>query len=223
VLKPSELTPLSAGYLADAALTAGLAAGVLNVIPSGAAASEALVRHHGVDKISFTGSTATGRKIAESAAPTLKHVSLELGGKAAAFVLDDASVERLLETIVPAMLFNNGQMCVQPGRLVVPEHRKDEIVAAFTEAFSKVVIGLPDAPDTQLDPLISRGQYDHAMDLLRSAAEDPRQVRHRRRTPRRVRHRLLPRADHHHGSLPRLAGGARRDLRTGAGRPVLHR
>jgi aldehyde dehydrogenase (NAD+) len=172
VLKPSELTPLSAGYLADAALAAGLPPGVLNVIPARPAESDALVRHPGVNKIAFTGSTATGRKIAAAAAATLKHVSLELGGKAAALVLDDAPVQRLVETMMPAILFNNGQMCIQPARLVIPEHRKDEIVAAFAEAFAQVVVGLPDAPGTELGPLISRQQYDHAMGLLKSAAED---------------------------------------------------
>ena len=172
VLKPSELTPLSAGYLADAALAAGLPPGVLNVIPALPAESDTLVRHPGVNKIAFTGSTATGRKIAEAAAATLKHVSLELGGKAAALVLDDAPIERLVETMMPAMLFNNGQMCIQPARLVIPEHRKDEIVGAFAEAFAKVLVGPPDAPGTDLGPLVSRNQYDHAMGLLKSAAED---------------------------------------------------
>ena len=168
VLKPSELTPLSAGYLADAALAAGLPPGVLNVIPALPAESDTLVRHPGVNKIAFTGSTATGRKIAEAAAATLKHVSLELGGKAAALVLDDAPIQRLVETMMPAMLFNNGQMCIQPARLVIPEHRKDEIVGAFAEAFAKVLVGPPDAPGTDLGPLVSRNQYDHAMGLLKS-------------------------------------------------------
>jgi aldehyde dehydrogenase (NAD+) len=172
VLKPSELTPLSAGYLADAALAAGLPAGVLNVIPALPAGSDALVRHPGVNKIAFTGSTATGRKIAEAAAARLKHVSLELGGKAAALVLDDVPLQRLVETMMPAIMFNNGQMCIQPARLVIPEHRKDEIVGAFAEAFAKVTVGPPDEPGTELGPLISRQQYDHAMGLLKSAAED---------------------------------------------------
>jgi aldehyde dehydrogenase (NAD+) len=172
VLKPSELTPLSAGYLADAALAAGLPPGVLNVIPALPAGSDILVRHPGVNKIAFTGSTATGRKIAEAAAATLKHVSLELGGKAAALVLDDAPLQRLVETMMPAILFNNGQMCLQPARLVIPEHRKDEIVSAFANAFATVVVGPPDAPGTELGPLISRKQYDHVTDLLRSAADD---------------------------------------------------
>lgn len=172
VLRPSKLAPLSTGYLADAALAAGLPPGVLNVIPAAAAETELLVRHPGVNKVAFTGSTPTGRKIAEAAAPTLKRVSFELGGKAAALVLDDAPLQQLVETMVPAILFNNGQICLQPGRLVIPESRKDEIVGAFREAFAGVVVGPPDAPGTELGPLISPKQYDHVMELLRSAAED---------------------------------------------------
>jgi aldehyde dehydrogenase (NAD+) len=171
VLKPSELTPLSAGYLADAALAAGFPPGVLNIIPTLLAGSDSLVRHPGVNKIAFTGSTATGRKIAEAAAPTLTQVLLELGGKAAALVLEDAPLEELVQSMVPAILYNNGQMCTQPSRLLVPEHRKDEIVGAFADAFGKVVVGPPAAPGTELGPLISRKQYDRVMDLLRSATE----------------------------------------------------
>ena len=172
VLKPSELTPLSTAYLADAALAAGLPPGVLNVVTGGAQASEALVRHPGVDKIAFTGSTATGRKIAEAAAPTLKHVSLELGGKAAAIVLDDAPLDRLVSTMTPAIMFNNGQMCLQPCRLLVPEHRKEEIVEALVEAFRKVKVGPPTDPDTKVGPLISRKQHERVLGLLQSAKDE---------------------------------------------------
>jgi aldehyde dehydrogenase (NAD+) len=172
VLKPSELTPLSAGYLADAALSVGLPPGVLNVIPATPAGSAALVSHPGVNKVAFTGSTPTGRKISEAASPTLKHVSLELGGKAAALVLDDAPLDRLVDTLTPAIMFNNGQMCLQPSRLLVPEDRKDEIVDAFAKSFAEVVVGPPAAPDTEVGPLISQKQYDHAIDLLTSVAAD---------------------------------------------------
>ena len=172
VLKPSELTPLSAGYLADAALRAGLPAGVLNVVPARGEGADALVRHPGVDKVAFTGSTATGRKVAAAAAGTLKHVALELGGKAAAIVLDDAPLRRIVETMTPAITFNNGQMCMQPGRLLVPAARHDEIVAALVHAFADVVTGPPTAPGTEVGPLISKRQYEHVTDLLRSALDD---------------------------------------------------
>ncbi|MFD2414943.1 aldehyde dehydrogenase family protein [Amycolatopsis pigmentata] len=172
VLKPSELSPLSAGYLADAAERAGLPPGVLNIVTGRPEASEALVRDPRVDKIAFTGSTATGRVIAAAAAPTLKHVSLELGGKAAALVLDDAPLDRLVRTMVPAIMFNNGQMCLQPSRLVVPVPRHDEIVEALAEAFAKIIVGPPSNPDTQVGPLISRAQHEHVLGLLRSAVDD---------------------------------------------------
>ncbi|GAA1985749.1 aldehyde dehydrogenase family protein [Amycolatopsis minnesotensis] len=172
VLKPSELTPLSAGYLADAARRADLPPGVLNIVTGLPEASAALVRDPGVDKVSFTGSTATGRAIAAAAAPTLKHLALELGGKAAALVLDDAPLGSLVETIVPAILFNNGQMCLQPSRLVVPAHREEEIVRALAEAFAKVVVGPPADPGTEVGPLIGRAQHERVLGLLRSALEE---------------------------------------------------
>ena len=172
ILKPSDLTPLSAGYLADAARRAGLPPGVLNVVPATSSSSDYLVRHPGVNKIAFTGSTATGRKIAEAAAPTLKHVSLELGGKAAAIILDDAPLARIVDTITHAILFNNGQMCLQPSRLLVPESRHDEIVEALAASFAAAVVGDPKDPQTNVGPLISRAQYDHVMGLLESAIAD---------------------------------------------------
>ena len=172
VLKPSELTPLSAGYLADAALRAGLPPGVFNVVTGLAAASDVPVRHPGVNKIAFTGSTATGRKIAEAAAPTLKHVALELGGKAAALILDDAPLQRIVDTMVHATIFNNGQMCLQPSRLVVPENRKKEIVDALVKEFAKMTVGDPFDPRTKVGPLISRKQYDNVMRLLASVTNE---------------------------------------------------
>ncbi|MDR7301603.1 aldehyde dehydrogenase family protein [Haloactinomyces albus] len=172
VLKPSELTPLSAGYLADAAVRIGLPAGVLNVVTGPPASSEALVRHPAVNKVAFTGSTTTGRLIAEAAAPGLKHVSLELGGKAAALVLDDAPLARIVDTMVPAMMFNNGQMCLQPSRLLVPRHRQQEITDALAARFAEVVVGAPWDPDTEVGPLISRGQHDKVMGLLASAVDE---------------------------------------------------
>jgi aldehyde dehydrogenase (NAD+) len=172
VLKPSELTPLSAGYLADAALRAGLPAGVLNIVTGAAAASDALVRHPDVNKVAFTGSTPTGRKVAEAAAATLKHVALELGGKAAALILEDAPLQRIVDAMVHATIFNNGQMCLQPSRLIVPESRKEEIVDALVKEFAKIPVGDPLDPKTRLGPLINRKQYDNVIRLLKSALEE---------------------------------------------------
>jgi acyl-CoA reductase-like NAD-dependent aldehyde dehydrogenase len=129
VLKPSEETPLSALRLADLALEAGLPPGVLNVVPGvGAVAGEALVAHPDVAKIGFTGSTATGRRIAAAAAPTLKRVSLELGGKAANIVFADADLDLAIPGSFWAAFGNNGQSCTAGARLLVHRSVHDRVV-----------------------------------------------------------------------------------------------
>lgn len=172
IMKPSEDTPLSAGYLADAALRAGLPTGVLNIVPALPAESDHLVRHPGVDKVTFTGSTQVGRAIAGAASGTLKKLTLELGGKSGALVLDDAPLERIVETIVPGVTNNNGEMCTVPSRLIVPEGRKDEIVGALATAFARLRVGDPSDPDTDVGPMITRKHYERVVGYLRSAAED---------------------------------------------------
>jgi acyl-CoA reductase-like NAD-dependent aldehyde dehydrogenase len=172
IMKPSEETPVSAGYLADAALRAGLPTGVLNIVPALPEASAYLVSHPRVDKVSFTGSTAIGRAIAAGAASTVKQLTLELGGKSAALVLDDADTARIVATMVPAICTNNGATCTMPSRLLVPESRKDEIVVALTEAFRAVVVGDPRDPRTEVGPMVSRRHYDRVLGYLRSAIED---------------------------------------------------
>lgn len=172
VMKPSEDTPVSAGYLADAALRAGFPVGVLNIVPALAEASQHLVSHPGVDKVSFTGSTAVGRMIAAAGAPTLKQLTLELGGKSAALVLDDADVERVVYTMVPGVTNNNGAMCTVPSRLIVPESLKDEIVRKLTEAFSKVTVGDPSDPRSDVGPMISKKHYERVLGYLKSATDE---------------------------------------------------
>jgi acyl-CoA reductase-like NAD-dependent aldehyde dehydrogenase len=172
VMKPSEDTPISAGYLADAWLRAGLPAGVFNIVPALPEVSDYLVRHPGVDKITFTGSTVVGRKIAEAAAPTLKQLTLELGGKSPAVVLADAPLERLVYAMVPAITNNNGEMCTVPSRLIVPEDRKDEIVQALAEAFGKLKVGDPHDPQTDVGPMVSKTHYERVMGYLQSAVDE---------------------------------------------------
>ncbi|WP_162794785.1 aldehyde dehydrogenase [Nonomuraea lactucae] len=172
IMKPSEDTPLSAGYFADAALRAGLPAGVLNILPALPTESDLLVRHPGIDKITFTGSTTVGRAIATSAADTLKQLTLELGGKSPAVVLDDASLQRVVDTMVPGVTSNNGEVCTNPSRLIVPEHRKDEIVGALAEAFAALVVGDPRDPKTDVGPMITRRHYERVMGYLASATEE---------------------------------------------------
>ncbi|CAA9272524.1 MAG: Aldehyde dehydrogenase [uncultured Arthrobacter sp.] len=172
VMKPSEDTPLSAGYLGDAAVRAGIPEGVLNIVPALPEASAHLVSHPGVDKVSFTGSTAVGRSIAAGAAPTLKQLTLELGGKSAAVVLDDAPLDRLVYTMVPGVTNNNGAMCTVPSRLIVPAARHDEIVGALAEAFGTLKVGDPNAADTQVGPMITQRHYERVLEFLKSAEQE---------------------------------------------------
>ena len=131
VLKPAPESVLDAQLLADLVAAADLPPGVLNVVPGGRDVGELLVSHPGVDKVSFTGSTAAGRQVALACAAGLKQVSLELGGKSAAIVLDDADPSSVATGIQMASLANSGQVCNALSRILVPAARKDEFVDAL--------------------------------------------------------------------------------------------
>jgi aldehyde dehydrogenase (NAD+) len=171
VLKPSPLNAVSLRMFAEAAAAAGLPAGVLNVVPAGNEASDRLVRHPGVDKIAFTGSDTTGRRIAAAAAETLKRVTLELGGKSAGIVLDDAPLDRLVKTVPPAFTLNNGEACAAMTRMLVPRSRQDEIVEALAAEVGDLVVGDPRDPATAIGPLAFRAHYDRVRAILASAPE----------------------------------------------------
>jgi acyl-CoA reductase-like NAD-dependent aldehyde dehydrogenase len=172
VLKPSPLNAVSLRAFADAAEHVGLPAGVLNVVPAGGPASDALVRHPGVDKVAFTGSDETGKAIAAAAAGTLKRVTLELGGKSAGVVLPDAPLPRLLDTVPPAFTVNNGEACAAMTRMLVPRDRQDEIVSAVAAEVRKLVVGDPSHEATHIGPLAFRTHYERVMSLLDHAARD---------------------------------------------------
>ncbi len=155
ILRPSPLTPLSSYVFAQAAEAAELPAGVLNVIAeSGAAGAELLTTDARVDMVSFTGSTAVGRQIMAQAAPTLKRVSLELGGKSAQIYLDDA-VGKAAAGAAAVVAMTSGQACVAATRMLVPRERKNEVVHAVSGMYSLLKIGDPNDPSTQLGPLIN--------------------------------------------------------------------
>ena len=120
VLKPAPDTPLSTFRFAELAHEAGVPAGVLNVVPADRGVSEYLVRHPGVDKVSFTGSTAAGRKIGAICGEQLKRCTLELGGKSAAVLLDDVDIQAVAEELLSAGIMNNGQACVAQTRVLAP-------------------------------------------------------------------------------------------------------
>ncbi|MGB6059067.1 MAG: aldehyde dehydrogenase [Microthrixaceae bacterium] len=160
VLKPAPETPLSAFRLAEIAHEAGLPAGVLNVVPAGREVGEHLVTHPDVDKISFTGSTVAGRKIASLCGEQLRRCTLELGGKSAAIILDDANLDTIMPELISSATMNNGQACVAQTRILASRKRYDEVVDALTEAMAGLVVGDPSSFDTAVGPLIAERQRE---------------------------------------------------------------
>lgn len=167
VLKPSELTPLSALELAAAADAVGLPAGVLNVLPGlGGDAGGPLSQHPGVDKLAFTGSVPTGAKIMSAAAQDIKNVSLELGGKSAFIVFDDSDVEAAVEWILFGIFWNQGQVCSATSRLLVQEGIAPRLLERLVEATRAITIGNGMQAGVLLGPLVSQGQYDKVLGFI---------------------------------------------------------
>ena len=167
VLKPSPETPLDAYLLAEAVLEADLPPGVINIVAAGREASEHILHHPGVDKISFTGSTAVGKHIGEVAGGQLKRFTLELGGKSAAIVLDDANLdEALMGQLVTSGLMNNGQVCGAQSRILVSKKRYDEVSEAIGAAVGALKVGDPLADDTEIGPLVAKRQQERVLEFV---------------------------------------------------------
>jgi betaine-aldehyde dehydrogenase len=167
VLKPSELTPLTALELAGAADRIGLPAGVLNIVTGlGADAGSPLTLHPGVDKLAFTGSVPTGSKIMAAAASDIKNISLELGGKSAFIVFDDADVEAAVEWILFGIFWNQGQVCSATSRLLVHENIAARLIERLVEETRKITIGQGLEEGVLLGPLVSRGQYEKVLGFV---------------------------------------------------------
>ncbi|WP_067835928.1 aldehyde dehydrogenase [Nocardia lijiangensis] len=160
VLKPAPLTPLTANMVADIFTEAGLPEGVLSVLPADADVAEYLVSHPGVDKLTFTGSTAVGRKIGAIATGQLKSVSLELGGKSAAILLPDMDIAASIPVLAFSGLMNSGQGCVAQTRILAPRSRYDEILDALVEYVRTQKTGDPTDPAVAYGPLISERQRE---------------------------------------------------------------
>ncbi|MFE3441466.1 aldehyde dehydrogenase [Nocardia sp. NPDC059180] len=160
VLKPSPLTPLTTNKVAEIFTEAGLPEGVLSVLPAEAEASEYLVSHPGVDKLTFTGSTAVGRRIGAIATGQLKTVSLELGGKSAAILLPDMDIAASIPALAFSGLMNTGQGCVAQTRILAPRSHYDEIIEALAAHVRTMTVGDPTDPATMLGPLISQRQRE---------------------------------------------------------------
>ena len=172
VSKPAPETPADAYILAECIEAAGIPAGVFNVVPAGREVGEHLVRHPGIDKIAFTGSTAAGRRIAAVAAERIARVSLELGGKSAAVVLDDAEVGDVLASLVPFSMPITGQVCFSLTRVLVPTGRKQELLDAYVDAVQRVNVGDPFDEATQMGPLTMARQLDRVQGYIAKGREE---------------------------------------------------
>lgn len=166
VVKPAPETPLDAALLAEALIEAEIPPGVVNLLPAGREAGEYLVTHPGVDKVSFTGSTAAGRRIAALCGERLRRVTLELGGKSAAIILDDADLDGTVAGLLPAMIMNNGQACVAQTRVLVSRRRYREVTDALAATFAGLAVGDPADPSTMVGPLVSARQRERVEDYI---------------------------------------------------------
>jgi betaine-aldehyde dehydrogenase len=173
VLKPSELTPLSALELGAVAQEVELPPGVLNIVTgTGPSTGEPLSRHPGVDKVAFTGSVPTGVRVMTAAAQDIKNVSLELGGKSPFIVFDDADVERAVEWVMFGIFWNQGQVCSATSRLLVARGIADRLCSRLAEEAPRIRIGDGLEPGTLLGPLVSRGQHDKVMAAIAAATRE---------------------------------------------------
>jgi acyl-CoA reductase-like NAD-dependent aldehyde dehydrogenase len=160
VIKPSPETVLDSLLLAEAIVEAGLPAGVVNIVPGGRELGAYLVEHPSVDKVAFTGSTAAGRTIARRCGELLRPVTLELGGKSAAIVLDDADLSESAEALFGATLLNNGQTCYLGTRVLAPRSRYDEVLEVFSGLAGALQVGDSLDPATQIGPMASARQRE---------------------------------------------------------------
>jgi aldehyde dehydrogenase (NAD+) len=172
ILKNSPEAPGEGYLIAEAAEAVGLPAGVLNVLTADREVSELLVRDPNVDKISFTGSTAAGRRIASICGERIARCTLELGGKSAAVILDDMDIETAARTLSQAECFLSGQVCSSLTRIVVPRSRHDELVEALASTFSQVRVGDPFDPQTQMGPLVASRQRDRVEGYIAKGIAD---------------------------------------------------
>jgi aldehyde dehydrogenase (NAD+)/betaine-aldehyde dehydrogenase len=177
VLKPAELTPLSSLKIAELCRAVGIPRGVVNIVPGyGATAGQHLAGHPGVDKIAFTGSTAIGRKIVEASAGNLKRVQLELGGKGANIVFDDASLPAAVGGSAFAIFHNQGQACIAGSRLILHEKIADAFLESFLALARTIRLGNPLDPSTEMGPLTSAQHRDRVLGYVKIAKEQGGEV-----------------------------------------------
>ena len=173
LLKPSELSPISAHVIAEVIDEAGVPAGVFNLVDGfGPIVGEAMSAHPDIDMMSFTGSTRGGVAVAKGSAETVKRVSQELGGKSANIVLNDAALEKSVRDGVLACMENTGQSCNAPTRMLVPKERHQEAIEIAKEASESITVGNPEDDQTQLGPVISDVQFNKVQHLIQSGIHE---------------------------------------------------
>src|SRR4051812_21759585 len=191
VLKPASQTPLTAIALGDLALEAGVPPGVLNVITGpGARVGRTIVRHPGIDKVAFTGDTATGREIMQGGAETLKRLTLELGGKSPNIVFPDADIDAAVRGATTGIFYGKGEVCAAGSRLLVDRSIRDEFIDKLAARAKKIVPGDPLDPKTRLGAIASKGQLERVLRYVDGAKSEGATL---------------------------VAGGARADIGTGKG------
>jgi acyl-CoA reductase-like NAD-dependent aldehyde dehydrogenase len=177
VMKPAEITPLTSLRIAELLAEAGIPPGVVNVVPGlGAVAGQYIAEHPQIAKISFTGSTATGRRIVQASSGNLKKVQLELGGKGANIVFDDANIAAAVHGSAWAIFHNQGQACIAGSRLMLHERIADEFLERFTALAKSIRLGNPLDPDTEMGPLTSMLHRDRVLGYVAAAREEGGEV-----------------------------------------------
>ncbi|NQW05505.1 MAG: aldehyde dehydrogenase family protein [Acidobacteria bacterium] len=173
ILKPASQTPLTALALGEMATALGFPPGVLNIITgAGSTAGQAIVEHPGIDKVAFTGDTSTGKGIMKSAADTLKHITLELGGKSPNIVFADADLDAAVRGATMGIFYGKGEVCAAGSRLLVEASIKDEFLAKVASRAQKMVAGDPMNPKTRFGAISSRAQLDKVMQYVESAKRE---------------------------------------------------
>jgi aldehyde dehydrogenase (NAD+) len=176
VLKPPPEAPLSGYVLAECLHEAGLPAGAFNLVPGGRDVGEHLVTHRAVDKVAFTGSTAAGRRIMALCADRIARVSLELGGKSAALVLDDADPDEVVPRVIAGVMHLSGQVCGAHTRVLVPRSRYEEVVEAAAAAAAAIAVGDPHDPKTIVGPLVAERQRTRVLGYVDIARDEGARV-----------------------------------------------
>lgn len=177
VIKPSELSALQTQLLTECLHEADLPPGLFNIINGrGDVVGEEITRHPDIAKISFTGSTAVGKRIARGAVDTMKRVNLELGGKSPNIILDDADFTQAIPLALAAATINSGQACLAGTRLLVPENRLEEVIDLAKKAVAALKVGDPRQPETQIGPMVTQKQYERVQHYIRLGIEEGAQL-----------------------------------------------